>query len=166
MKKKENMKVYTGTNHQGGSASSPYGITRLSPAIVLADTEEQLSVAGAAIVQTSNAKLDMIIKQIEFLKQQAEKVILDARHDVMLHQATCAFDKKIGQTYHLYKKKNGSMQWSILSLEDWNGCPPWEYISSYKLMSDQTWQDTNDSETKESIDFSDLILANNTVQKK
>ena len=125
---------------------------------VLVNEDEQMTVAGNAIVQSSNAKLDMIIKQIEFLKNQAEKVISDARHNVMLHQAKCTFDRKPGQTYHLYKKNDGTMQWSILSLEDWMGSPPWEYIGSYQLMGDQTWKDISDPEPEQSIDFSNLIL--------
>lgn len=158
MSKKESKLVYTGDNHKGSSSSSPYGISRLSPAIVLANEDEQITIAGNAIVQSSNAKLDMIIKQIEFLKNQAEKVISDARHNVMLHQAKCSFDRKPGQTYHLYKKNDGTMQWSILSFEDWMGSPPWEYVGSYQLMGDQTWRDISDPEPEQSIDFSNLIL--------
>lgn len=167
-KKPKNKIVYAGKNHEGKSNTSPYGISRLAPNILLVDSKAELDEASRSIVQVSSSKLEVIAKQINFLQRQAEQIIESARRDIKLHKAECSFSRKVGQVYHLYEKSNGNFQWSILSNEDWNFNPPHKYIGSYKLLPDQTWKDVNnsDEDVEITIDFSELMLAeNNQIER-
>ena len=156
--------VYAGENHRGKSNTSPYGISRLAPSILLVDSKNELDEASRSIVQVSNSKLEVIAKQINFLQRQAEQIIKSARRDIKLHRAECRFSRKIGQVYHLYEKSNGDFQWSILSFEDWNHRPPHKYVGSYELLPDQTWKDVNNSseDVEITVDFSELMLTENS----
>lgn len=167
-KKTKNEVVYVGENHKGKANASPYGISRLAPNILLIDSKAELDEASRSIVQVSNSKLEVIAKQINFLRRQAEQIIESARRDIDLHRAECRFSRKVGQIYHLYQKSNGDYQWSILSHEDWNFRPPHKYIGSYKLLPDQSWKDINNSEedVEITVDFSELMLSENSEIKE
>jgi hypothetical protein len=64
---------------------------------------------------------------------------VQARLDASLHAATCAFRKRPGHIYHLYRKKDASLQFSMLSPADWGGSPPDTFEGSFRLESDMSW---------------------------
>lgn len=137
---------YQGDNHSGHQRSSPYGLSRLAPAVDLTDIAAEISSANDCIAQTTSAKLDVILRQIRHLQAEAQVIVREAKRDADLHRATCSFSRVPGGVYHLYERSNGELLWSMLSLEDWNGKPPQRYLGSYRLEGDQSWTDVKDTE--------------------
>ena len=76
------------------------------------------------------AKLDLIRKQMEFLKLEAKNIIENSIIIDKLHNIPCKFKKYPGNIYHLYKN-NEEYYLSKLSLSDWNNKPPHKYINSF-----------------------------------
>ncbi len=87
----------------------------------------------------TNAKLELIADQIRHLQGTARAILRDAEHEQALHQAACAFERKPGQDYHLYSKRDGTNFWSMLSPADWRGQPPHQFVGSYRLEADSSW---------------------------
>lgn len=145
---------YQGENHRGHQRSSPYGLSRLAPATTLADMAAEISSANDCIAQTTSAKLDVILRQIRHLQEEAKGIVEAAKRDADLHRAACSFSRVPGNTYHLYEKAGGALQWSMLSLDDWNGNPPQRYVGSFRLESDQSWTDVDgiDRDVSEQIE--------------
>lgn len=131
-------KKHQGENHRGAGRSSPYGLSRLAPETTLVDVAHEISQADAMIAQTTSSKLKLIEEQIRQLQIQARDILEDAKRDLELHRAACAFSRRVGQTYHLYEKPDGSLYWSMLSVADWTA-PPHTPRGSYRLEPDQTW---------------------------
>lgn len=88
-------------------------------------------------------KLQVIVDQIRFLQSQAQEILVRARDDAGLHRAECAFKKKPGTIYHLYRRANDSLYFSMLSPEEW-GTPPHQYRGSYRLEPDMSWTPLED----------------------
>ncbi|HAN38169.1 MAG TPA: DUF2452 domain-containing protein, partial [Chitinophagaceae bacterium] len=59
---------------------------------------------------------------------------------MMIYEAKLSFQPVIGQTYHLYQKRDDSYMVSLISPKEWGGSGPFkQYISSVKLLADHTW---------------------------
>lgn len=129
---------HQGENHRGAGRSSPYGLSRLAPETTLVDVAHEISQADAMIAQTTSSKLRLIAEQIRQLQNQARDILDDAKRDLDLHRAACMFSRRVGQIYHLYEKPDGSLYWSMLSVEDW-GAPPHAPRGAYRLEPDQSW---------------------------
>ncbi len=132
-------KKHEGSNHDGGSRSTPYGLARTAPAISLVDVAQQIQDADDQIAVMTGGKLGVIAKQIAQLQRQAQDLLEQAKRDLVLHRASCAFERVPGQVYHLYEKANGTHVWSLLSVEEWGGRPPHTFVGSYRLEPDQSW---------------------------
>ncbi len=132
---------YSGPNHDGHSRDCPYPTSRLAPSVNLVQVAEQIEKASESIAHQTTAQLRLIAEQIRHLQDQARGLLDKARIDVALHQAKCSFQKKAGTTYHLYARADGESFLSMLSPSDHGGCPPHEYLGSYRLEPDQTWTD-------------------------
>lgn len=116
-------------------------------------------------------KLRMIAEQMQFLKKQAEKVLIDAKENAMLHHAACNFVKHPGNIYHLYEKSTGQCYFSMLSVEviilkkylyyylnaniilllqEWgNNGPLQVYKGSYRLEQDHSWTPVSEIKSKD-----------------
>jgi hypothetical protein len=133
---------HDGPNHAGPARSSPYGLSRLAPAIDLVDVAREIQRADALVGTVTADKLGRIADQIRALQAEAQAVLEAARRDAALHRATCHFQKVAGQTYHLYRKGDeatGELLWSILSPDDWRGRPPHAFVGSYRLEADASF---------------------------
>ncbi len=133
---------HDGPNYAGPARSSPYGLSRLAPAIDLVDVAREIQRADAIVGTVTADKLGRIADQIRALQAEAQAVLEAARRDAALHRATCHFQKVAGQTYHLYRKGDevaGELQWSILSPDDWHGRPPHAFVGSYRLEADASF---------------------------
>lgn len=117
----------------------PYPVRTLDPKITLIDRAKEIEQADLWIKTGVNQKLDMILKQIRFLQEQAKEILKKAEEDAYLHRVTCHFEKKPGMILHLYEKNNGEKYFSILSPEEW-GKPPHKYIASYLLKEDMSFE--------------------------
>lgn len=132
-------KKFQGPNHDGGDRSSPYGLSRLAPSMTLVDVATEIEKADEMIGETTSGKLKVIAEQIRHLQRQANTILEDAKRDLDLHRASCAFSRTVGQVYHLYERAPGDHYWSLLSPEDWGSSPPHPFAGSFRLEPDQSW---------------------------
>jgi len=126
-----------------------YGTSTLDPAIRLVDRAREIECAHESIRTHTNAKLELIVKQIRHLQEEAREIIEKAAVDADLHRIPCNFEKNILQPYHLYRKQDGSKYFSFLSPDDWNGSPPHEYLGTYQMKSDRSFERLDDSNPQE-----------------
>lgn len=119
--------------------SSPYPVSRLAPAFGPADLAREISEADKLLNTRVGAKLKVIADQIKSLQQEARSILAEARRDQELNHARCTFQRKPGNTYHLYKKKNGTTYFSLLSPADWRQRPPHYFVGSFRLENDMSW---------------------------
>lgn len=125
--------------HRGDARSSPYPTSRLAPSFGLVDLAAEVERADQAISGRANAQLELIARQIRQLQAQAHEILEQADRDRQLHQARCSFRKVPGQTYYLYRRNDGELQFLRLSPEDWGGRPPHEFLGAWRLEADQRW---------------------------
>jgi hypothetical protein len=119
--------------------SSSYPVSRLAPAFHAPDLRDQLGRVEAMLNARTSAKLGLIAEQIRQLQDSARTILHQAEQEQALHQAACAFERKPGHIYHLYRKANGATFWSMLSPADWRGQPPHVFAGSYQLEADYSW---------------------------
>ncbi|THD19975.1 hypothetical protein D915_009378 [Fasciola hepatica] len=86
------------------------------------------------------SRLHLIVKQMQYLKKQAEEILAQCQRDVEVHKLPCNFVKKPGNTYYVYQRPDGSNYLSLLSPEEWGPSCPNIYLGAYKLMPDMTWK--------------------------
>ena len=106
---------------------SPSDLIELARVVQAADSHLKAVVGG---------KLELISEQIKALQEQARQVLVGAKVDLELSHAKCNFQRKPGNTYHLYKKVVGMSDevgedfedfetyFSMLSPLEWGGAPP------------------------------------------
>lgn len=113
---------------------NPSDLIELARVVQSADSHMKAVVGG---------KLELITDQIMALQAQARQVLEGAKVDLELSHAKCNFQRKCGNTYHLYRKtvEDGSSEtfFSMLSPLEWCGTPPDEYLNSYRLEYDMSW---------------------------
>ncbi len=136
---------HSGANHRGAEHASPYGLSRLAPAVTLVDMVREIETADRAIGHAAAGKLGVIAEQIHQLQAQARAIVEQAQRDLELHRAACSFERTPGHTYHLYQKADGRRVWSIVSPAEWGGCPPHDYCGSYRLEYDRSWTPLRDA---------------------
>ncbi len=129
----------SGGKHRGPEHASPYPVSRLAPAFDLVDVAREIQKADALIVDVASEKLRIIAEQIHALQEQARAIMADARRDADLHRAVCNFVKRPGKIYHLYRKANDTLYFSMLSPDDWKGAPPDAFEGSFRLELDSSW---------------------------
>ncbi|SCX82224.1 DUF2452 domain-containing protein [Thiohalorhabdus denitrificans] len=128
-----------GEIHQGPDHSSPYPVERGAPAFNLVDTAQEIEKADQMVNTRVSGKLKVIADQIKALQAEAEEIMNSAQEDMELHKAQCNFQRQPGKIYHLYEKEDGTLYFSMLSEEDWNGNPPDTFRGSYRLEPDYSW---------------------------
>ena len=135
----DDLSRFKGDNVTAPARLSPYGASRLAPAIDIVDTAKQIAEADRVIGTVVNAKLEVIAEQIRNLQEQARVVLQQALEDAEMHRASCRFQKRVGETYFLYRHDDGKTYFSMLSPEDWKGKPPHAYVGAYRLEADMSW---------------------------
>lgn len=118
--------------------SLTYGTSRLAPAISLVDRAKEIELAEESVKLHVHGKLELIANQIRRLKEEAELILSQAEKDIVLHKARCQFEKKPGQTIHLYEKETGTY-FSLLAPSDWRMNPPHSYKGSYIMNPDRSF---------------------------
>jgi hypothetical protein len=132
-------------------STSRYPLSRLSAPHDLVDVAREIQQADATLGSVTVAKLRVIAEQIRALQERAREVLDEAKHASDLHRATCNFKKRPGALYHLYRKSDGALYWSMLSPDEW-GTPPDAYQGSYRLEADMTWTPLADTESRDTLD--------------
>ena len=100
----------------------------------------------------AGSKLDLIARQIRRLQEEAQTILTQAKRDLDLHRARCAFPRRPGSVYHLYRRPSGEHYWSMVSPDEWGGAPPHEFAGSYRLETDQSWTAIEDEEDRDVVD--------------
>ncbi len=126
--------LHTGPNH-----SSPYATSRLAPRVELLDLAQEIAHADEMIVGRVASQLQVIAEQVKFLQTQARAILEQAQRDQRLNHVKCAFRRLPGRTYHLYRRPNGDLEFSMLAPQDWGGSPPYRFEGSYQLAPDMSW---------------------------
>jgi hypothetical protein len=119
--------------------ASPYPVSRLSPRFELVDLAAEIARADETLSMVASAKLDVIRRQIAALQEEARAVLEQTRFAAELHRARCTFHKVPGHVYHLYRRGEGGLYFSLLSPDDWGGAPPHAFEGSFRLEADQTF---------------------------
>jgi hypothetical protein len=132
--------------------TSPYPVSRLSPAFNLVDLAQEIAQADEMLANRAGAQLQLIAEQMKVLQQQAQSILQQTARDQQLHRARCNLQKKPGQVYHLYHNNQGEALLSLLSPEDWHGRPPNHFLGSYRLESDRSWTPFDEQEERDRND--------------
>ncbi len=111
----------------------------LDPKISIVDQAKEIEKASEILNLRINHKLEVILKQIRLLQEEAKKIIEEAYNDLELHKVKCNFEKRVGEVIFLYKKDN-ELFFSRISPQEWNGIIDYEYLGSYRLRSDYTFE--------------------------
>lgn len=118
----------------------PYAHTLGSAIIKPIDKAKIKGLAMSAMYEQSESSLNIIKEQIELLAKQAQDIHDRIEISERIYQADCSFRPIIGNTYHLYEKKDKSWVLSMISPIEWADSLPFTHIASIKLLSDHTWK--------------------------
>ncbi|CAD6208633.1 GSCOCG00010610001-RA-CDS [Cotesia congregata] len=142
-------KVMLVESSTGVNLVNRYAATKSSPQDLIALAME-IEKADNFVKANAKNKLHVIAEQMRFLKNQAQKVLIEAKENDMLHHAACNFVKHPGNIYHLYEKPSGQFYFSMLSPEEWgDGAPLQVYKGSYRLEHDQSWTPVSQIKAKD-----------------
>ena len=130
--------------HEGPSRTSPYPVSRLAPAYDLVDVAKEIQQADATMGLVVSGKLMLIADQIRHLQEQARQILEATQRNGALHRVPCSFKKKPGDIYHLYRRDDGTLYFSLLSPDDWQGQPPHAFEGSYRIEADMSWTAARD----------------------
>lgn len=119
-----------------------YPTRTLDPPIRLVDRAREIEAAEGTLKSQVDGKLELILKQIRVLQQEARDIIEQAHEDLELHRAKCNFEKQVGEEIFLYDKPDRGPYFSRLSPEDWNGQPPHAFLGGYRLRADRAFERT------------------------
>lgn len=130
-----------GGKHEGPQRTSPYPMSRLAPAHDLVDVARRIAEADAMLGAVASGKLGVIAEQIRALQDEARRILEETRRDLDLHRARCSFARRPGQTYHLYRRPDGELWFSMIAPDEWRGAIAGgaRFEGSYRLELDQSW---------------------------
>jgi hypothetical protein len=75
--------------------------------------------------------------KFEEMTKEYEKLMSEIQMNERLYTASHNFEPISGETYHLYRKESGEEFLSLISPEQWK---KFEFIGSYKFLSDGRWE--------------------------
>jgi hypothetical protein len=134
-----------------------YPTSRLGAKIELVDLAREIEAADATIGLVVGGKLDTIREQMRALQEEARRLLEEARDASQLHRATCNFRKIPGKIYHLYRRDDGELYFSMLSPDAWRGSPPHPFQASYRLEADLGFSLIGDGPERERVDARAMI---------
>jgi ribosomal protein S8 len=98
--------------------------------------------ALSAMEEQTNMQLNQIKEQIELLARQAQEIRKRKELSMMIYDARITFKPQIGQTYHLYEKKDATNILSLVAPQEWGGNGPFkQFVASVQLLADHTWRE-------------------------
>ena len=137
-----NKKKYKGEKHEGHDHSSPYPVSRQSPAIELVELAKEVAKADDVLSIQAVGKLRMLAEQIEALQEKAQEILADTRRNQQLHRVPCGVKKRVGEIYYLYRRSDETMIFSIVSPQEWGeqrGESGLNFLGSYRLEADRSF---------------------------
>jgi hypothetical protein len=129
-----------GGKHAGEARTSPYPVSRLAPVFDLVDVAKRIQEADAVVGAVASAELGVIADQIRRLQDEAQRVLERTRRNLELHRARCSFARKPGGVYHLYRRPDGELWFSMIGPDEWGGTDASRvFAGTYRLELDQSW---------------------------
>ncbi|XP_014218741.1 uncharacterized protein C1orf50 homolog [Copidosoma floridanum] len=153
---------------------APQGIDLVNPKAVAKKTPSDLVQLAVEIQKADDyvkanacSKLQIIAEQMRFLQRQAEKVLLEAKENSVMHHAACNFVKHPGNVYHLYQRESGQTYFSMLSPQEWGKSAPQQtYKGSFRLEFDHSWTPLSNTHIKDQeLAVLNRIYQNNDTSK-
>jgi len=142
---------YSGKNHVGPDRLAPYPLSRLSPDIQLIDMAKEIAEADDMLSIQATGKLRLLLEQMRGLQDEARTILEETRRNQELHRAHCGFKKIAGKIYHLYKKEDSGLLFSMIGPDEWNGSPPFRFVGSYRLENDMSWNPVETGQSSEKM---------------
>lgn len=134
---------YKGPKFEGPDHLAPYPLSRQAPGMELVEIAAEIAAADDLLALQAAGKLKLLAEQIEHLQGQAREILAETRRNQELHRAQCDFRKLPGQTYHLYRREDGTMLFSLISPAEWLTAAEAEaglsFRGSYRLEQDGSW---------------------------
>jgi hypothetical protein len=119
----------------------PYAHTIGSAVIKPIDKGKVKGKAMAAMYEQTQSQLDQLKEQMQLIANQAKKLHERIEISEKIYAAEMGFEPLIGQTYHLYERKNGQWVLSMVAPNSWGRTFPFEkFIATVKMLSDHTWE--------------------------
>jgi len=119
----------------------------------LVNLARQIETCDAFIRANVSNRLQVIVNQMNYLRQEAQRTLMKARRDDELNHCACNLVRRPGQTYYQYERQSGQKYLSIMHPQDWlsnaksSGCPH-RFLGAYRLEYDNSW-------TRQPTDFDD-----------
>jgi hypothetical protein len=119
----------------------------------LVNLARQIETCDAFVRANVSNRLQVIVNQMNYLRQEAQRTLMKARRDDELNHCACNLVRRPGQTYYQYERQSGQKYMSIMHPQDWlsnsksSGCPH-RFLGAYRLEYDNSW-------TRQPTDFDD-----------
>ncbi|CAN5152994.1 hypothetical protein BH09MYX1_BH09MYX1_21000 [soil metagenome] len=130
------------------SRSSPYPLSRMAPAFDLVDVAGEIQRADSSLASVTGGKLHVIAEQIRALQARAREILERTARDADLHRAKCNFEKHPGGVYHISRRPEGTLWFSLLAPEEWVSQKP-EHVASYRLEADLSFTELGEIAERE-----------------
>ena len=118
----------------------PYAHTRGGVTVKPIDKGRVKGRAVTAMYEQTDIQLDQIREQIELLAQQAQEIQRRVEISEKIYLAEMNFEPIISKIYHLYLRDSGKHVLSMVAPKEWGKNPPYEFVSTVKLLADHTWE--------------------------
>ena len=133
---------HTIVNTQNNSVSDPQDLVNLA---------RQIETCDAFVRANVSNRLQVIVNQMNYLREEAQRTLMKARRDDELNHCACNLVRRSGQTYYQYERQTGQKYLSIMHPQDWlsnsrNGRCPHRFLGAYRLEYDNSW-------TRQATDF-------------
>ena len=136
-KKKPDQVVYNEEKGQYDAALTPYATNLGAPAIVTDD-----------VTTWKNTNINKVNHQFkteyEDLKAKYEAMMEQFEYNNLIYSAKFSFEPIVGETYHVYRSKDGSPFLSLISPEECN----WDFVGTFRLNTDKVWSKINVNENE------------------
>ncbi|UJR26787.1 hypothetical protein I4U23_008100 [Adineta vaga] len=119
----------------------------------LVNLARQIETCDAFVRANVSNRLQVIVNQMNYLRQEAQRTLMKARRDDELNHCACNLVRRPGQIYYHYERQSGQKYLSIMHPQDWlstvknTGCPH-RFIGAYRLEYDNSW-------TRQPTDYDD-----------
>jgi len=130
--KKPDLVVYNEEDEKYDAGLLPYATNASAPKI----TSNDLTSWKNSNISKANHQIKT---EYEKLKSAYDKLIEQYEYNALIYNAEFNFEPIVGQTYHLYIKKNEQTFLSIISPEECS----FTFKGSFKLNDDKIWEKIN-----------------------
>ena len=123
---------HTIVNTRNDTVSDPQDLVNLA---------RQIETCDAFVRANVSNRLQVIVNQMNYLRQEAQRTLLKARRDDELNHCACNLVRRPGQIYYHYERQSGQRYLSIMHPQDWSssvkssGCPH-RFLGAYRLEYD------------------------------